>query len=76
MAQDKSRKRQADRFRRRRINFLKKAELLRKDFGVQVYVLVHAGDKYFTYTSTNGPNWPPTQNQLVGLPHLYFIEQV
>lgn len=60
------RRKENERFRKRRLGLLKKAEQLRADFGVQAYVVIHRGDRYFTYTSLpNQPDWPPPPMVLV-----------
>ena len=62
------RKRLLDRFNRRKATVLKNAELLRADFGAQVYVVILFGDKYDRYSSIEATNWPPSQDKLVGSP--------
>jgi hypothetical protein len=62
----KARRKETERFRRRRLGLLRKAEQLRADFGVQAYVVIHRSDRYFTYTSLpNQPDWPPPPMVLV-----------
>ena len=65
MARDIQRKRFLDRFSRRRANLLKRADLLRADFGAQVYVVVYAHGKYCTYRSNMEESWPPPPEKLV-----------
>ncbi|KAG6358148.1 hypothetical protein INS49_014032 [Diaporthe citri] len=60
------RRKETERFRKRRLGLLRKAEQLRADFGVQAYVVIHRGDRYFTYTSLpDQPDWPPPPTVLV-----------
>lgn len=61
-----ARRKETERFRKRRLGLLRKAEQLRADFGVQAYVVIHRGDRYFTYTSLpDQPDWPPPPTVLV-----------
>ena len=70
----RSRKAEYARVRKRRINLMKKAEQFRKDYDAEVYVVVFKNSRFYTYSSTDNEQWPPTRSHIVCCPsHSPFL---
>jgi len=54
-----------EKFRKRRANFIKKAHELKQICQAEVYVVIRRNDRYYTYTSTRHPQWPPPDSEIV-----------
>ena len=65
---DKPKKLDRERFRKRRLNFTRKAWELAKICHADVYVVVRRHEKYYTYNSTSKSTWPPSDKDLVSNP--------
>ena len=62
---ENQRKRSREKFRRRRINLLKKANALSSLCEADVYVVIHRYGRLYTYKSRDSPNWPPSEDDIV-----------
>ena len=54
-----------EKFRKRKTNRFKKADELARMTQSKIYIVVQHGDRYNTYQSTDKPNWPPRENEMV-----------
>lgn len=64
------------RARRRRQTLFKKADELRNECGAEIYIVIFKHGRYFTYTSTQNPMWPPSKDEIVSfrwLDHVRYI---
>ncbi|KAH6646827.1 hypothetical protein BKA67DRAFT_417346 [Truncatella angustata] len=52
------------RARRRRQTLFKKADELRSECDAEVYIVIHKHGRFFTYTSTDNPAWPPSKEHI------------
>ena len=71
----KTRNREQERFQRRLRTYMRNAEKLRVDFGIQVYTVVHKGDKYWEYRSVDDLTWPPPHDKLVSRKCEYLLDR-
>lgn len=44
---------------------MRKADQFSKDFDAEVYVLIYRDRKFYTYSSTEDEQWPPSLTQIV-----------
>ena len=54
-----------DMFRQRHRTITKKANLLARTCGAQVYMVVLFHEQFYTYTSHKTKGWPPSEDQIV-----------
>ncbi|KAI9732147.1 MAG: hypothetical protein M1834_004243 [Cirrosporium novae-zelandiae] len=59
-----SEKRGRERFRRRKINLLKKAHEMKLMCEAEVYLVIHRNERYYVYNSSDCPQWPPPDDGL------------
>ena len=52
-------------FNKRRRSLFKKAHELSVKTSTELYIVLHRGGRYFTYTSTDRQGWPPNENEVV-----------
>ena len=57
-----------EKFRKRRGSLLRKADELAYMCQTDVYMILHRGDRYYTYSSTEREDWPPSEEEMVNLP--------
>jgi hypothetical protein len=69
--QQHNKKNTQEKFRRRKISVLKKADDLHRFFGADVFFVIRKKGKYYAYISAEKPHWPPTKEQIVS--HLAVI---
>ena len=53
-------------FRKQKETFLEKANRLKRNFDADCYILIRRNGRFYIYTSTNQPSWPPNPQDLVG----------
>jgi hypothetical protein len=63
--QQRNKKNTQEKFRRRKISLLSKANDLHRFFGADVFLVIQKKGKYYTYISAKKPHWPPTKEQIV-----------
>jgi hypothetical protein len=61
----RSRKNTREKFRRRKISLISKADDLHRFFGADVFFAVRKKGEYYVYISTVNPYWPRTRGQIV-----------
>lgn len=54
-----------EKFRKRKVSCLKKVHELGSLCQAEVYILIFRNGKYYTYKSTNQPDWPPPDSEIV-----------
>ncbi|KAL8696245.1 MAG: hypothetical protein Q9201_007754 [Fulgogasparrea decipioides] len=54
-----------EKFRKRRSSLLKKADELAYMCQTDVYLILYRGDKFYTYSSTDRDDWPPSEEEMV-----------
>ena len=57
-----------EKFRKRSSSFFRKANELAQLAEAQIYVVILRNNRYYTYKSTEQPNWPPSESDIVGVP--------
>jgi hypothetical protein len=65
MCEQQNKKNTREKFRRRKISLLKKADDLHRFFGADVFFAIRKNRKYYAYISAKKPYWPPTKEQIV-----------
>jgi hypothetical protein len=63
--QEQNKKNTQEKFRRRKISLLSKADDLHRFFGADVFFVIQKNGKYYVYISAEKPHWPPTKEQIV-----------
>ncbi len=58
-------KRLAEKFRNRKESLVRKCDELRFHCQADVYILVSRNGRYYVYTSTDHPSWPPSPEHVV-----------
>lgn len=54
-----------EKFRKRRCNLMKKADELAYMCQADVYLVMYRGDKFYSYSSTDREEWPPSEEEMV-----------
>jgi len=65
MSSNRNNKAVGQKFHKRRRNFLKKGNDLKKLCGAEIYVLLKYRGRYYAYTLTSDNSWSPTPEQIV-----------
>lgn len=55
-----------ERYRKRIMNFLRRAHEIAAQFGADIFVVAHKDGRYYAFSSSDRDGWPPTAEQIVG----------
>jgi hypothetical protein len=67
ISQSKARKIRQGMLRRRRLTLFKKLNEYYKLSGAEVYTLLYVNGRFYEYSTTCRPSWPPSRDQIVSL---------
>ena len=69
--QQRNKRNTQEKFRRRKISLLSKADDLHRLFRADVFFAIRKKGRYYIYISAVNHHWPPTKEQIVSLLLLY-----
>lgn len=73
MLSSKARKTQLGMLRRRRLTLFKKLNEYHRLSNAEVYTLIYVHGRFYEYSTTRRPHWPPAKDQIVKLPRYIYL---